>query len=605
MSTKTATPKAKAATVSLLGDALPINKDCTFTNNSKQDVMVLRAYSDTSTTPPHELFQQTLTVLNDKTTGQGVIKAGATATITLDATHKDSSNNDVYTTSYEFIIVRADCLYPVKSASTLLRNSTDNTQKVYPGVTIADADYTNMQSAEAFLKNIYAYPSYDLAKNYATALQNAKNALTSTTDMTDYVGNFFKSTVSYQSVTQNMVDAMTTYYEQFPFIWASYQGSKTYYLYSTDNKEVKYAGSLKVAVSTANPASPDKNLSGFAFTFTDPDNNTKSLSYYKRQFVDVVTDVPGVCITGSFILKGELSNDKTDTDVVAVMVGNIGALKVIGIDEKETETTQTDPNTGDTSQKWSGTYDLLHADSVMKVIQLLLTIAGLIAFFKETFGGLRWAKNKIAEKLADKKAKGDDSPLNEDEFVEIGRDAQAYTDAVHPEVQEDLERIDPQGNVPDAAAAPQAMENASAEAYEVSNQRLRQGCQDLIDAQSDMLAEITTYYSDGTTDNASDAIQAAQDKLDRATTPEELTAVAPEIRTSLSANFETLKVAYRQALVESGGGENNPVEQAHDIAQEVQQDQEAIEEANENRANETQPEDAEFPFKDYEPDIFE
>ena len=592
-----------------------VNKDCIITNGAPVDVIVLDAYSD-DTTPMQEIFQQTLKVLPPKD-GTGIVKATATGTVTLDDQHKNDNGDTVDTTGYELIIAKADCLYPVKAThSTQVHNTTTDVYS-YPGVTIAaDAgadtdttgtkhnDYANMQSAEKFLQNIKAYPSYDLAQDYLNACDKFLNA--AATDDTDYIGNFFAGTVSYKKVTLPMVTAVTTYYEQFPYVWASYQGSKTYYLYTSDGTIVSYVGALQVKVATDVPAKTDKKLPGFTLTFTDPKDVETTMSYQKGKFVDTITeDIPGISLFGSFSLKSDLTNVPTDKGLISIIVGRVGSAKVIGFDEKQKETEVKDPNSGDTSKKWSGTYDLLHADNIGKVINLLMVAGGLFMTFKELYGGCKKINEWRLKRKAAKEAKGDDSPLSENDFVEIKSDQQRYANDQQIANRQEMAKVDPTVQVPKPEDMQALMENYSKQITERVNAEMKRTLQEGLDAQLDLYNKILDITHPKGLDAIKDRMDANQGKLDDATSPEACAQILPEVSKNLGQTNVDIQVDFSAAMKGADGGQKAGLNEAKTTAEEKGKVSENIDESRKRSEEETAPEDLDFPFKEYDPSIFE
>ena len=607
MSTLTANKSKEQASIAQATAEITIIKDCVFTNNSTQDVVVLKAYSDTDTTPPLEIFEQTLTILKTKDDKQIIPANGGTGTITLDDTHKDSDGNDTDTTSYEFIIARADSLFPVKSASTIRAYNTDKTQKYYPGVTVVKTtvnnktvdDYANMQSAEQFQKNIMAYPSYSLAQNYLIALSQTASA--PATDATDYIGNYFSKTDLYQNVTLDMIAAISTYYGQFPYVWTDYKATKTYYLYSTINDVVKYAGFLVITCPTVVPASTDKDLTGFTFVFTDVTNKNAitDLHYYKGQLVDVKTDVPGMCFTGSFARQGDLTNDNSDNTVISVIAGRIGSLKVMGFDQKQTETVVTDDN-GNTSTKWSGMYDLLHADNLGKVVTLVMTAGGLVMAFREAFGGIKYLKDKIRGKQADKANAGDDSPLSKADFDALKVKLDAYNAARNSDNQAAVQRLDPSAQAVKPEDLKTAMDNYSKQITDQVTASLKNHLYDALDAQNTLLEKILDYTSSPATDKASDDIQELGDKLDNANTTDEISNIATAATAKVtSINYdllETFGIAFKKAT----GAAKTEIQDAKTEADTRDAENQALDQQRQEKENENEPEDNEYPPEDWD-----
>lgn len=498
--------------------ATAVNKDCTFTNNAATDVVVLRRYSEAST-PPKEIFQQTLTLFPTKD-GQQVLKAGQAGAITLDETHTDAGGNTVDTTSYGFILATPDCLYPVKSASTVLRSSSSG--KSYQPVTVAATDYAVMQSAESFLQTIMAYPSSSLAQDFATACNKAVTA--STDDTTDYIGAFFRSTVGFQNVTQLAYTALTTYYSQFPYVWAGYQGGKTYYLYGSDGKNISYAGAFTIKVPVTIPANPDKSLPGFSFTFTDASNVTKKLYYQNGQFVDdSVAGVPGICLSCSFVLKGTLSKVATDTAIIPVLAGKVYGLSAIGFDEK-----QTIVKADDGTNQWSGTYALLHPKNAADWIALIVTGTAVMAGLKMVMGAIEYVQQRRAAKQSEHE---DGSPLTDAEEKELQTEKGAYTDEMKKEYQATLDKLNQNLELPTDVNA--AMKTYGDNLEDQLNRDMKTSVQDSLQEQSDFIEDVLEYGNPQSLQTVSDLVLANASTVDAAITPGDIAKALPGVKAGM------------------------------------------------------------------------
>ena len=608
--------KPKKLSNAALTDPTPItvNKLCDITNNAAFDILVLDAYSEV-TKPVQEVFEQTLKILPADGTNDTFIKATSTGKVMLDDKHKNDNGDSVDTTGYELIIAKADCLYPIKATHSTRAKDKTSGNYYYPGVTIVaeegadtdktkNSDYVNMQSAEKFLQNIMAYPSYDLAKDYQAACDNAMNATSD--DDTDYIGDFFATTVSYKKVDLNMVTAVTTYYEQFPYIWTNYHGGKTYYLYSSDSGVIAYQGSLEVTVATDVPAKTDKTLPGFSFKFTDAKDNVTTMHFNKGKFVDNLDlDIPGICFSGSFSLKSDLTNVAADNGIIAVIMGRIGSVKVIGFDEQQKETEVKDPDSGDTSKKWSGTYDLLHVDSIGKAINLLMVAGGLFMTFKELYGGCKKLRDYVQKKLAEKKAKGDDSPLTEDDFVQVKSDTQEYMTDQRAGSQREAARIDPAVQPPKPEDLRSMMDDYSKQITERVNAELKLTLQEGLDAQLDLYNKILDITHPKSLDQIKDNMDAAQGQLDTATTPETCATVLPEVTVAVGKINVDIQGNFNSAMKKADGDQKQGMDEANKAAEERGKVSQDVDASRERAEEGKEPEDADYPFEEFNPGIFE
>ena len=279
-------------------------------NNSDTDVLVIHHFTDNDS-PAKQFYEQSIKLL-ETTDGLTFIKAGTAGSIIL----QDSVCNTV--------IARADNLFPVKTITVSL----DSATQTYPSASVTTDEAENMKQAAAFQQSIVAFPSSDLAKLYATAL--------STSDV-NKVEAFFQSSEDYKSITLDMVLAVDSYFTMYPFVWAYFQQEKTYYLYNSDGKANKYLGFVVISNACTVPVNPDKSLPGFSIAYTKDDQAMEfiPLYYSNGQFVDDVnSENPGICLSGLFIQKSQLTKKDIDNGIVCTLTGSVYGKDAIGFDEE-------------------------------------------------------------------------------------------------------------------------------------------------------------------------------------------------------------------------------------------------------------------------------
>ena len=569
--------------------ALAVNTNCVVTNTSATDVVVLNAYSD-DTTPPLEIFEQTLDPLPLQEGGESV-KAGGTGTLTLDKTHVNDAGDTVPTTSYSLIIAKADCLFPLKSThSSQARNSTT---KYFPGIAATDADYANMQLAEHFQQTIRAYPSSQLAKDFYAAIDHSDKAADD--DDTDYTGDFFAATQGFQKVDFVMNIAITTYYEQFPYVWAGYQGSKTYYMYSSDGTSVTYAGSFQIKVPVTVPANPDPTLPGFTLTFTDAGNVAKTLYYSNGQFVDDhLAAFPGICLTGTFCVKSDLTKVATDDMIIPVLVGTVYGAKAVGFDEKQTVTNASGSDT------WSGTYDLLHPQNVMDWINLLLSGVGVFAGFKILTGGIEYMKNRLEKK---KSEKPDDSDLTPDELQALKGEKEGYKTEMKNDYRQRLDKIDKNLELPDDMNA--AMDDYGEKLVERLNGDLKSSLDDTLQENSDFVESILDYGNTPGVERASDRIISDKASLDAASSPATLDAALPSIKSGISSTGTDLSLELNRVSEMVSADQKKSFDQAKENIDGREKSTDNIDDAKGQAADGKLPDNISYQPHDFRPGVFE
>jgi hypothetical protein len=181
--------------------------------------------------------------------GGNTIKNGSSDTVTLDRTHQDpKTGKPVYSLGYDLLISTDNWLLPIANIGVVQQFMDDPAHFKDQAVT-AD-NKTAMQQTAAFYQTISAYPDSQLAKDYVAAMTNTdKNAVNGAID--GGVDDFFKNTKQYQKVTLAQLVAVENYYDSFPFAWAQYTDSSTYYLYSCNGKTVSFAGTVALAKTGA------------------------------------------------------------------------------------------------------------------------------------------------------------------------------------------------------------------------------------------------------------------------------------------------------------------------------------------------------------------
>lgn len=402
---------------------------CTITNNAGVDVVVLDAFTtDTTTTNPQQMYEQTLKLLKNGT--DDAIKAGATGTVALNDTHVDKNGATQPNLIYGFLLARPGSFFPVKAASTASFASPPS----FPPVIVAADDAKNMALGEQFWQTIMAYPTSDMAKNFTNAVSSAGSTSTTASQVDTSVQNFFKNnTKDYTTLTLKNIVAVQTYYNTYPFVWADYKGSKTYYLYTSDGTTTTYVGSVVMNLPAA--ASTDKSLPDGAVMFTDASGAQKKLHFKDGQFVDDVTkDIPAVCLKGLFTLKSTLTKVDTDNVIIAILSGKANGKTVCGYPDKLAPQ-PTDPN-----DRWWGLYPLLHPKNGQDWLNLL----GQVLMIYMAYETITKKTNKTEDQLANKKAENNGREPSQAQVDQIRSDCNAAQKEMNDNCQKLLDKFDAQ-----------------------------------------------------------------------------------------------------------------------------------------------------------------
>jgi hypothetical protein len=530
LKTATAPSLAAAATTPT------INKNCNIINNSGVDLMVLDAFATTDDGTQVD-FEQSLKPLLSN--GSPIIKAGTTGVVVLDDTYLDDDNQPQPSYLYQLIIVRADNLYPVAIAPQMLSFST----KSYKDVTVTADALSSMTNSEVFQQTLQAFPDSDLITRFQQACSNAMDDSNSDTDIDSSTDAFFAGTQQFQNVHLYTLTAIQSYWEMFPYIWAGYQASKSYYLYTSDGSTVTYVGSVGITAPSVVPAGTDSAaLKGFVFTFTDASNKTSQLSYVKGQFVDdPKSDVPAIALKGLFQLKSQYTNVSTDNQVMAFLSGKVNGQQIIGYNEKLSQ---------DSNGNWSGLYTLLHPKNAQDWLNLILQI-GAVAMTLELFSKPLKA---LRDKFMDSRSKNngaDPSKADADTMRADAKNRQANDVKTEQKI---MDHMNPTIKI-------EININGSVSQLKIDranqlNEDSRSNLLDSANAQADSLDTLAKYGNDKSMVDMSNKVMDTMTKLDPGTTP---TASLPDVLPSAKANVasvnqsmptETQKLASKISTVE-------------------------------------------------------
>lgn len=384
-------------------------------NNSDVDVVVV--IPSTADAPggsgATDVYNQDLKILQTSS-GKNSIAQGTSDTVTLDQYYKDPTTGQTKPALlYDLIISTANWISPVANDGVM--KNIFATPPKFSDLTVTKDDRDAMKNAAQFHQTISAYPESQLAKNYQAAMSQTSSAASDKADgsddsssnvansITDNVNAFFKSTKKYQNVTLAAIVAVQSYYQKFPFVWAEYNDSVTYYLYSSDGTATSFVGTVSLTNSGAIDLT--KANGGYTVTFTPAKNPTdtttvdvdsskvKSLTYSDGLFLDDTSaDIPGVALRGTFQLKSRFSQNPTDTQIISLLTGSVNGQTVLGIDSPQKSN---DPS----SSFWN---TLFHPKNSEQIFQSVMQIGGalmMLHFLGSTLWGIyKWAKAKAGVK---------------------------------------------------------------------------------------------------------------------------------------------------------------------------------------------------------------
>ncbi|MFD1140967.1 hypothetical protein ACFQ4C_07600 [Larkinella insperata] len=566
-----------------------VNKNCAITNNSNISVLILDAQGD-DVTPMQVGYEQNLSLMASNDGGFQALDAGRTQNYTLNDWYTDDDNTQQYSTNYQFIITTADCLFPVKM--THAHYNLRPKPHTYDSITIAQADLDTMKLTEQFLQTMMAYPSSTLAKGFQQAMSGATDSSGSIEDIDTAVANFFATTQQYKTITLASITAMNTYYSQYPYVWSSYQTSKTYYLYGSDGNTVTDQGSVQISIQSILPARTDKNLPYFTMTYTDPSGASRPLYYAHNQFVDNKnSDMPAVCLAGTFVLRSTLTKVATDTSVMPILAGTINGLSVLGYDQKQKQ---------DSDGNWSGLYTLLHPKDAMGWVSLFMTATGIYMGLEMAFRGLQGLKDRLFKK---RNSDTDQSDPTGTELEEIRSEAKADVSAIKADSQKLMDKLDKQIEVTEDVAP--KMDEFQKKMTDQLNEDQRNNLQDNLADKSDFIEDTMLEYGNPPSlQKVSGDIDQTYDSLDSLSTEDLMTKlqgftdhITEVINTNFSAEVDRILESFKNLSKEV----TDSLKEAKDASTEVKETSDKIDEAKTDNENGETPDDMDWHEFGFEP----
>jgi hypothetical protein len=507
------------------------SKNCTITNNASAGVLVLDAFNATTGTAK-QVYDQTLKVL-PLAGGGNVLAAGATGTVVLDD-YTTSNGKKIYNTLYELILARSTDLFPVRNTSVMQSFSPPI---AYPPVTVAATDLGNMQLAQQFYQTIMAYPTSNLSQQFQAAMNGASGTANSVGDINKAMAAFFQGTKQYQSLTLNMYIAITTYMDAFPYAWANYQASYTYYLYTssgsgTANTPPTLVGTLvltqKGGVTTADPT--DHN-GGYNIAFVDPSGKSTTLYYSQGQFVsDLNQDVPSICLKGTFVLKSQFTNQSTDNQLIPVISGMVNGTKVLGIDTKQ--------GTGDGESEW---YAFWHPKTLQGWVSLFLTVFGVLMAL-EWAGTKLWGLGERIKGWVDKARGVEPEPS---EVEKLRAEVEDLKQTVAENQQELLDKFDADVELPpDLDNLQQAFDEMKGALQDVITEQQAEVQRGILEEQASQLQELAEVEVTPEMEGLANSIKTNMEALQNAGTTEELQAAIEQAKSGMQDISDGLGEAY-------------------------------------------------------------
>jgi hypothetical protein len=409
--------------------------------------------------------------------------------------------------------------------------------------TVTTDNHAAMLNAAKFQQSISAYPNSQLAKNYQAAITQSSTAADNSADgsanssdnvadsITGATDAFFKGTKSFQNVTLADVVAVQSYYNTFPFAWAQYSGSVTYYLYSSDGTATSFVGTLSLAKSGAVDITQPNG--GYTCTFTPATNpsdttsvdvNTaqaKSLTYTGGLFVDDVSaDIPMVAVKGIYQLKSQITRNPDDAQIIPLLTGSVNGVTIFGTDSPQKSN---DPS----SSFWKTLFEPKGATQIFNSIMQIGGALMLIHFLGSTsYAIYKWAKSRGAAKepttqeLLDKQTEALEKTINDKvdaAFKKLSNDPKAEAPKSPEEALDDAAKLE---------------DNVAANGDAIKIQDSLQSESAILEVEAQFIPEMSSGQIQSLESLASD-VQSIQGNLSQAT-PETIVDVVATQKTALS-----------------------------------------------------------------------
>ncbi len=345
------------------------------TNNSKDTKLVVIDVYTTEPVPVNYLYEQTLQLISSSSSQPYVASNGGYETFGFPAPHKDSNGTDL---PYTFIIADATTLRPVCVKTVGLTEVA-----TIGGFTIEEKQIDYIKRVLEFIQNIAAFPTSDLAMDFAAALKD---------EDTD-ISVFFKKTKSYPDVQFEDVALVYSYYSALPYGWVDGKNTK-FYLYSKDYKNNtdtdEPVGHLEITNdwSLPLPVKLDTDKCKISLSTYD-DKKTISLEFKDGAFWDSTKkDIPLVALKGSFIVPSQFTMENSRNDLEAYVIGSLNGYDVFGLNGKA-------PHDQDDDGGFLDTFKVHNFKEGLDLALYFVGIGTAIAFFVGIYYGVKYVKNKF------------------------------------------------------------------------------------------------------------------------------------------------------------------------------------------------------------------
>lgn len=439
------------------------------------NLVLIDAYTD-QVLPSVFFYEQTLQLVPLPST-ELYIKPNAYDTVVLPDPHRDTAGN---TMPYTFIIAKAETLAPI-AAIVCPADGTPSDLEV------TDDMFNYIKKVYDFIKNIAAFPTSDLSKNFVTAMNDGSDSA---------IQAFFDGTTDYKYVKIDDVHLVQTYYKALPYGWTGGRNTK-FYLYAKDYKNNtdtdEPVADLNISNDWTLPIAVSPDSAKFKMELnTYDDKKTIQLGFKDGAFWDsTTTDTPKLVLAGSFIMPSQLTGETSRNEIEAYLLGNLYGYDVFGLSSMA-------PHDQDDDGGFLDVFAVHNFKEGLDLTMYFISIGMGISFLVGCYYAVKYIKNKF----------------NSDDALETIKKAQEIKEYIRQNnetlaglINERVRVIEPE-NIPVAQVdANQQLVNANLRAARVALDRM-------IDCQLDSITALASIHADANLQTIMDALDGIQTSLD-------------------------------------------------------------------------------------------
>jgi hypothetical protein len=505
-------------------------------NSKGINLVLIDAYTD-QVLPSTFFYEQKMSLLTASSSQPYIVPDGY-ETFAVPDPHKDTAGNTV---PYTFIIADAATLAPVHWVSCK-NDASDLTDLI-----ISDETFTYIGKAYDFVKNIAAFPTSDLAIQFAEVMNGGDETK---------IEAFFRDSKDYTGLKIEDVLLVQSYYKALPYGWTGGRDTK-FYLYSTEYKnntsDDEPIGDLSLTSDWSIPL--DVNFAASKLTIslkTYNDNKTTTLVFKNGTFWDNPnTDTPKVALAGSFIMPSQFTMENSRNEIEAYVVGRLNGYNVFGLNEKAPHDQDND----------GGFLDIFAVHTFKDRLDLAMYFINIgigISFLVSCYYAVKYVKNKF---------KSDDT-------LETIKKAEEIKEFITQNNELLAARINPAAPVPRAADLRQAQRETREQLVDRATRQAKVNIQEMVNSQRAGYTAISNKFVSEDTLQAIDNLDTIQGYIDTDTLAG-FRGRLEEITTMLTNGNVTLIASKQNINRRLSDTEKEAYDRAHETYERIRIEQEA------------------------------